>query len=344
MKYPKVSILVPTINEEKNIGACLASIFQQDYPNSKLEVFVVDNESTDSTVEIAKKFPVKIMINKKVKDAQVSKRMAFDKATGELYMHFDADLRMVTKNWLKDMVRPMMEDSKIVGAFSGFVIKGDESPLTRFLTLDNYSPSGFSCQRTPMHKFFTISLPETIAEKRKNYSVCIFEKDRIPLPGLGLLRKKVVEKTIKFQGNKLMELDLIAHLVNMGYNKFAYVPVGLNHYTIPNIKILLSKRMRNIGRNYVGQKFKRAYSWFNFSDPKDLIKIFIWVVYANLIIPELIVGIIKSIKYKTWVGLYQPVVSFLETDVVVFGFLYFKLRERFGKLPPSPLDLLRKTK
>lgn len=324
-RVPKVSVLIPTINEEKNIEGCLKSIFKQDYPRNKLEVFVIDNESTDKTVEIARKFPVKILVNKEIKDAQVSKRMAFGKATGEMYCHFDADLRMVGKNWLKRMVEPLIDDPEIVASFSSFRIKGDESPLTRFLTLDWYSKDRFSCQRTPMYKFFTVSITDTIVKKRKGYYLCQFSEGRVPPHGFGILRKKAVEKTLKLQGNKLMELDILVHLVRQGQRNFAYVPIGAYHYFVPDLKTLMSKRLRNIRRNYVGQSFERSYTWFSLKNPCDVLKISIWIVYATLIIPELIRGIYKSMKYNTWVGMYQPVVAFVETYVVLFGFCYYYL-------------------
>ena len=46
------SIIIPARNEAKNIGACLHSIFQNNYPSGCLEVIVVDDFSTDTTADI----------------------------------------------------------------------------------------------------------------------------------------------------------------------------------------------------------------------------------------------------------------------------------------------------
>ncbi len=56
---PLVSVIVISLNAESTIEACLQSIFSQDYPN--IEVILVDKRSTDSTVQKAKKFPVRIL-------------------------------------------------------------------------------------------------------------------------------------------------------------------------------------------------------------------------------------------------------------------------------------------
>ncbi len=51
--YPSISVCVPARNEERGIEACLTSVLEQDYPD--FEVIVVDDNSTDATLEILKK-------------------------------------------------------------------------------------------------------------------------------------------------------------------------------------------------------------------------------------------------------------------------------------------------
>lgn len=317
MNYPKVSIIIPTFNEAQRIGNCLNSIFSQNYPKDKLEVVVVDNESTDSTVKILKKFPVKIIVSK-IKNTLVSKRIAFDNSHGIFYMWVDADMEMSSKNMIKKLVTPLLEDIQLAGSFGYYSTKGDESSLTKFFNLD-------ISQKDPIFQFFTPAINETIIEKRGNYDVCLYKKGKIPPHCIGFLRTTLVKKTLHLQDNKLMELDILAHLVNMGHQRFAFVPVSVHHYFMPNLKTLLRKRLRHISRNYLGQKFKRSYTWFDLKNPKDILKIFIWVLYVHLFLPELIRGIYKSIRHKTWVGMYQPIVSLIETDLIIYGFIYYYL-------------------
>jgi succinoglycan biosynthesis protein ExoA len=60
---PTVSVIVPVLNEEAHIGACLDAIRAQTYPDI-IEVLVADGGSTDRTREIAARYPrVRVLDN-----------------------------------------------------------------------------------------------------------------------------------------------------------------------------------------------------------------------------------------------------------------------------------------
>lgn len=58
-KQPKVSIIIRTKNEEQWISHCLKMVYTQTEKN--IEVVVVDNNSTDNTIQLAQKYPVKLV-------------------------------------------------------------------------------------------------------------------------------------------------------------------------------------------------------------------------------------------------------------------------------------------
>jgi GT2 family glycosyltransferase len=49
---PYVSVVLPVLDEERHIGACLSSVLEQDYPRDRYEVIVADGGSTDRTRDI----------------------------------------------------------------------------------------------------------------------------------------------------------------------------------------------------------------------------------------------------------------------------------------------------
>jgi hypothetical protein len=122
------------------------------------------------------------------------------------------------------------------------------------------------------------------------------------------------------QYDMFLELDFLVILVNNKQTHFAYVPnAGLYHHHVSSISELLRKRKYNATKIYLGNIHRKEYLWF---DPKkDALKIVFWIVYANVFFPSLFVGIYKSIRYKDWAGMYEPIVNLLVTDLVVISFL-----------------------
>jgi glycosyltransferase involved in cell wall biosynthesis len=54
-----VSVIIPCRNEEQYIAKCLETILKQDYPKDKMEILVVDGQSTDKTREIVENYKLK---------------------------------------------------------------------------------------------------------------------------------------------------------------------------------------------------------------------------------------------------------------------------------------------
>jgi len=50
--FPVVSIIVPVYNSEKTLEACLRSISEQDYPRERIEIFLINNGSSDSSFDV----------------------------------------------------------------------------------------------------------------------------------------------------------------------------------------------------------------------------------------------------------------------------------------------------
>ena len=53
---PFISLIIPTLNEEKYLEQTITSLLSNDYPDSKLEILIIDGLSTDNTLEIAQGF------------------------------------------------------------------------------------------------------------------------------------------------------------------------------------------------------------------------------------------------------------------------------------------------
>ena len=96
----KVSIIIPTYNEEKRLPTCLDSISRLDYSKEDIEVIVVDNGSTDGTREIAKSCGAEVLRDDSMNVSGL-RNLGAKHSKGDILAFVDADC-IVSKDWLKN--------------------------------------------------------------------------------------------------------------------------------------------------------------------------------------------------------------------------------------------------
>lgn len=114
MKKTKVSVIIPTYNEERDISDCILSILNQSYKN--LEIIIVDDGSTDKTREIVNKIKKKSnkvkLIEGEHKGPGFSRNLGSKKAKGSIFVFVDADMTF-DKDYVKNLVNPILEKRSI---------------------------------------------------------------------------------------------------------------------------------------------------------------------------------------------------------------------------------------
>lgn len=127
---PKVSIIVASRNEELNIESCIKSLILQTYPNNKIEIILVNDESEDLTLQIMEKYEKQYenihIISTYLEDSDVRGKaralaQGIDSATGEIILLTDADCT-AHKEWVSSIISYFNDGVDIVGGFT--VIKG----------------------------------------------------------------------------------------------------------------------------------------------------------------------------------------------------------------------------
>lgn len=102
-----VSIIIPCRNEEKYIGLCIDSIINNQLPDNKLEVIVVDGLSEDRTREIVKEYLRKFSFIKLIDNPQkivpIALNIGIKNAIGKIIMRMDAHTRY-EKNYIAQCV------------------------------------------------------------------------------------------------------------------------------------------------------------------------------------------------------------------------------------------------
>lgn len=102
-QYKKVSVIIPTLNEEKHLSACLESITNVDYPAELLELVIIDNGSADTTLEIARRYTQNVF-EQPFGTVAALRNFGAQQAAGDILAFVDGDC-VVARDWLKNAAR-----------------------------------------------------------------------------------------------------------------------------------------------------------------------------------------------------------------------------------------------
>lgn len=119
---PLVSIIVPTKDSAETIEDCLLSIRRQSYGN--IEIVVVDNYSRDKTLDVAKKYDVKVYLKGPERSTQVN--FGVSKANGKYVYRVDSDFVLET-----DVVQDAVQGCEKLG-YDAIVIHNTSDATVSF--------------------------------------------------------------------------------------------------------------------------------------------------------------------------------------------------------------------
>lgn len=131
-----VSVVIPAYNEDACLAECLYALQNQTY-HGTYEIIVVNNASTDHTLEIAQSMGVKVIVEPRKGYVQAM-RAGFAVATGEIIASTDADT-IVSSRWLEQIVHAIQVDPKIVATGGIFKVHHCSPWLAHILSLASRS-------------------------------------------------------------------------------------------------------------------------------------------------------------------------------------------------------------
>jgi len=124
----RVSVIIPALNEERHIEACLLSIKTQTL--KPLEIIVCDGNSEDKTREIARKYADKVLIEKR-RSAAAERQKGAMAAKGDVLAFIDSD-SIADPRWLEQITKAF-SNKQVSGAY-GPVLIFDGNPIDRFMS------------------------------------------------------------------------------------------------------------------------------------------------------------------------------------------------------------------
>jgi cellulose synthase/poly-beta-1,6-N-acetylglucosamine synthase-like glycosyltransferase len=172
----KISIIIPARNEEHNIGLCLDAIIKQDYPIELYEVIVIDDHSTDNTVEIVNRYKSANVRCIRLSNHPSDNTIAYKKkalsigiaaSTGELIVTTDADC-FAGPHWLQN-IAAIYEQRKPVMIVAPVDFTNNGSVVQLFQSLDFMSMQGITAASHKL-KLGNMSNGANLAFSREAYN------------------------------------------------------------------------------------------------------------------------------------------------------------------------------
>ena len=325
---PSISVCIATFNSEKTLDECLKLLRAQKYPQDKIEIILGDGGSTDNTYQIAKKYKAEIVkIPPEKQHAEYNRGVAYNKAKGELILILDHDNFLPYRNWLTDMVFPLLENPKMVATTTCYYHYNKKYSL-----MDRYFALFGASEPLPFFLKKADRLPQTAktwinvghARDRGKYYLVEFENDPRKIPSIGtngtLMRRSLVNKYADVRAEYHYPIDLMVDMVKAGYNQFGFVKNSLIHLTHSKGFWEFIKRRKKFVEQYHFQDYsKRRWSVVM---PGDGLGVFAYVVYSLTLVGPLIDSFNGFIKIPDIAWFVHPLMCIATT--LIYGYVTIK--------------------
>lgn len=324
---PSISVIFATLNAAKVLEACLKSISEQDYPKKKVEVIIGDGGSIDGTLEIARRYGVKIIENP-LKTSEAGKAVTLKYAKGDLVAFIDSDNILPNKNWFKEMVEPFNDKEIITSEPIAFTYRKTDPWLTRYFALlgmndpiclfiGNYDRKSVLTGRWTSLKF----------EEEDKGGYLKVKLDHEPIPTIGangtLIRRKVLIDN--FSGDYLFDIDVILRMMrSRGQIYIAKVKNGIVHtYVEKDMKKFFKKQVRRINdMSFHRSRGSRETDW-----EKDFFWKAVWFQFQCFLVFPILWQTIKGFVKKldiAWV--FHPIACYSTWLIYLYGWIKGKVR------------------
>lgn len=322
-QLPKISVLTPTYNNENIITRFLETISNQIYPKNKIELLLLDGGSKDNTLQLARKFKVKIYHNEK-RLAEPAITLGMSVATGDLLMVLAVDNLLYDKNSFKKIAK-VFEDVSVYAAFPKQNSKPEDTWYTKYVNTFTDPYNHFVYGDAANARTFK-NIYKTI-EHNNIYDIYDFSSNPTR-PMMAFAQGFTIRKG--FRRKKQDAMDDIRPILELldKRKKIAYVhSVSLYHHTIYSLDHFIRKQ-RWATRNALEKKKYGIVLRANQLSESQRVRMKLWPLYAFSIIVPLLVSIFGLVRDKKIIWLAHPVLCFLSAYASVIEAVMYNTTNR----------------
>lgn len=279
-----LSIIIPAYNVERYIERCIESIVSQNTSPNEYELIVINDGSTDHTLQILERLEDKyqfILINQQNLGASAARNAGIKEATGEYIFFIDADdyIEPDSLSFLSEYVSDKKTDIVLFGTIQ-HLLNGKQQPLCNNLSDDNIqiSIADYLQQHTVRsavwHGIFkrklfienNISLREDLISEDDEFVICIFAAANSICSTHRLVyhyhsRHGSLSKNrsldVRFLEDKIKVLTESADfLKKIPAEKRVGIQRKLNFISVDIIRLLMRNKIANDNIDYILQKLR----------------------------------------------------------------------------------------
>jgi glycosyltransferase involved in cell wall biosynthesis len=263
---PRISVLIATLNAARYLESCLSSLRAQDYPPDLIEVIVADGGSTDSTLELLSSYHVDRVVANPGITTEAARAVLNPLATGNLILYIDSDNYLVGRGWLRRMVQPLLDDSRV---FASEPIRFDyapsDPPLNRYFALAGVNdPLSLFMGNYGRYSYITgkwTGMPHS-EKAHDGYVIAELRPGHVPTMGSqGFLVRTEVLREVSSR-DYYFDIDGPIDLVNKGHHYVAKVSVSIGHQFARDLPSLRRKTLRRI-EDYLYWRERRSFPWLS---------------------------------------------------------------------------------
>lgn len=260
--WPAISVIIPVYNGGEHLVKLLDSVRAQDYPQEKLELLAVDDDSEDDTRAVAERYGARVLRNGS-HHIERGKAIGLAAAKHEFILFLDADNYFTRTDWIRTAIEPLLADDTLVGAQSiRFHYEAGDPAANRYCSLFGINdPLAFYLNRrdrlTAWERDWKL-LGEV--EDRGRYYIGTFHAPAVPTLGSqGFLTRKSLLRQAPHDPY-LFHLEANLELIRLGYNRYVLLKDGVGHDHVATAAGFVKKCRRNIDLFYKWGHL-RTYRW-----------------------------------------------------------------------------------
>lgn len=160
MKAVKISIIIPTLNEEKYLEETLKSLLNQKHV-PEYELVIADGGSTDNTIKIAKKY-ADLVVHEPKRTTAAGRQSGALASHGEILVSANADC-IYPENWLVNIIKPL--EKKKIAASLGKILPKDGDFIDNVFSNLFLNPTANLLSKINLH----FAAGENMAIKRREF-------------------------------------------------------------------------------------------------------------------------------------------------------------------------------